>query len=178
MKRTLEVSFSRLKHSIAAGVSRFAGCGKPDGSLSFPCRVTVLQGLVCRPFPASGRWHGCWSAARCVWMACVPKCRLIAVELLESELTRCQQALAFGAGGADFLGNPVVAGCAAVVSCQSCQRHGGRVPHWGVASVFRCRHHVAPDTVPPDWVAATRAACPCCRGCRHGWRSRDRLRWL
>ena len=114
MKMTLEESFSRLKHAITAGVLRFAGCGKPDGSLSFPCRATVLQGLVCRPFPASGRWHRCWSAASCVWMACVPKCRLIAVGLLESELTRCQQALASGAGGAVFLGNPVVAGCAAV----------------------------------------------------------------
>ena len=104
IKMTLEESFSRPKHSIAAWVSRFIGCGKPDGSLSFPCRATVLQGLVCRPFPASGRWHRCWSAASCVWMACVPKCRLIAVGLLESELTRCQQALASGAGGADFWG--------------------------------------------------------------------------
>lgn len=107
---TLEGSFPRLKHSIAAGVSRFAGCGKPNGSLSFPCRATVLQGLVCRPFPASGRWHRCWSAANCVWMECVQKCRLIAVGLLESELTRCQQALASGAGGADFLGEPCCGG--------------------------------------------------------------------
>ena len=89
----LEGSFSRLKYRIVAKVRRVTGCGKPDGSLSVPCRATVLPGVVCRPFPAGGRWRGCWSAARCVWMACVPKCRLIAAGFPEPELTRCQQAL-------------------------------------------------------------------------------------
>ena len=99
MKMTMEGSFSRPKHSIAASSRNVAGCGKPDGSLSVSCRAIVFQGIVCRLFLASGRWHGCWSAARCVWMMCVPKCRLIAVGLPESELTRCQQGVASGAGG-------------------------------------------------------------------------------
>jgi len=102
----LEGPFSRLKHQIVAKSPRFTGCGKLDGFLSVPCRVTVLPGVVYRSFPAGGRWCGCWSAARCVWMACVPKCRLIATGFPESELTRCQQARASGAGGADFFREP------------------------------------------------------------------------
>ena len=105
MKMTLEGSFSRTQTLDYGWDPRVAGCGKPDGSLSVPCRATVLQGLVCRPFLASGWWHGCWSAANCVWMVCVPKCRLIAVGLPESELTRCQQVLVSGAGGG-FLREP------------------------------------------------------------------------